>query len=386
MRHTVRWLLVAWVLAGCIDEVELGNTGDLGTGGFIHDPVGQAGDAGAAGQGGSGTGGRVDVPPCPGVAYEPGLDASGNVCAAMRAETEPALLDVYIMMDRTSSMENTVAPDVTRWSALTQAVESFVVDARAQQIRAGLQFFGLSGGLNDEADCDVAGYRSPTVEIGPLSEVGQAIVDAMHAIALGGQTPTVPALQGAIEHAQQWAIANPGRRSTVLLVTDGLPTSCDTDLLSLEAVARQGVINDPPILTFVLGVSAGAAEYNLHRIAKAGGTHEAFLTQDDDYTTSLVNGLLKVAETSLSCQYRVPEPLNAGEIVDPEQVQVVYTDPGGAEEIPRVSSQRACNSQHGGWYYDNPAAPTQIIACPCTCSNFGSGAVEIYVGCTPVIM
>ena len=49
----------------------------------------------------------------------------------------------------------------------------------------------------------------------------------------------------------------------------------------------------------------------------------------------------------------------------------------------------SCPASGDGWYYDNPAAPTQIILCPSTCTAVEgdmTGEVDVTLGCTTVIL
>ena len=71
--------------------------------------------------------------------------------------------------------------------------------------------------------------------------------------------------------------------------------------------------------------------------------------------------------------------------IDFEEVQVTYTAGDmSVEEVPRIYDLEACaRNPNGGWYYDDPAAPTQIFVCPCTCARFEAGRVDVAVGCRP---
>src|SRR5262249_14585539 len=70
----------------------------------------------------------------------------------------------------------------------------------------------------------------------------------------------------------------------------------------------------------------------------------------------------------LSCTFAIPPPPD-GEALDPSKVNFVYTPAGGSPmTIANVGSMAGCGAG-GGWYYDNPTAPTQIIVCPATCTT-----------------
>jgi hypothetical protein len=54
------------------------------------------------------------------------------------------------------------------------------------------------------------------------------------------------------------------------------------------------------------------------------------------------------------------------------------------EEIPALHSYSECfGSNSGGWYYDDPEHPTRIEVCPCTCTRFRTGFVDVQYGCVP---
>ena len=73
---------------------------------------------------------------------------------------------------------------------------------------------------------------------------------------------------------------------------------------------------------------------------------------------------------------------------DTLNVQMVYSPVvGDVEEIPYVGLLGGCaGSDYGGWYFDSAANPTSVRVCPCTCSRFGAGTLELVVGCAPSLL
>ena len=73
-----------------------------------------------------------------------------------------------------------------------------------------------------------------------------------------------------------------------------------------------------------------------------------------------------------------------GEQFDPMLVNVQYAISGGSPEtLYYVDSAVNCDTE-GGWYYDNPVSPTQIIVCPATCRVVEAApdvSVEFQYGC-----
>jgi hypothetical protein len=341
--------------------------------------------------GGSGTTGYG--PACPGLPYQPNQGTDAGLCTGTGASAEPSQLDMYILQDRTQSMGTATQNGAsTRWNDLKLAVEQFVVNPQvlATDIRVGIQFFSLTGGFANATDCVSGNYATPAVEIAPLAQSGPQIITAIESMFPSGETPSVPALQGAIQHAVQWQARNPQRQTIVLLVTDGFPTMCDdmTDTSFIGAAAA-GLASSPPVRTYVVGVSVGANVFRLRDLATAGGSSLPFLVEDANATQGLNDALMNITRDPLPCEYQIPTPSNPLEAVSYDRIQVVHSPASGpAEEVPYATTRGGCSSAYGGWYYDtqpNLGTPSQIIMCPCTCASFGAGTVDIYVGCHPQI-
>jgi len=352
-----------------------GNTGNVPISGeackglpIVVSSDAQAGAGGASGADGGGEGGDATIEACNGVSVE--------------AEAVP--VDVFVIMDRSQSMGMTVqGSNITRWDALHAAMESFAKDPKAANIRAGIGFFSLSGGADDTLDCNPTGYAAPSVPIGLISDVGKDLAAAMDTVTPGGLTPTVPALQGALNYASSWARKNPGRATTVVLVTDGYPTQCDNAPEHISDAAKGGYESAEHIRTFVIGVG-DVAKYNLNNFARAGGTKTAYLTDAGNVTNTFVDALNNITNRALACEYQLPPPPD-GMKLDTEKVQVLYTPSSGdPEEVPSISSLSACaKNPNGGWYYDNPDSPSKITVCPCTCARLQAGRVDVALGCKP---
>jgi hypothetical protein len=261
-----------------------------------------------------------------------------------------------------------------------------VAKAMGSSIRAGIGFFGRSGARDDAIDCDAGAYADPTVEIGNLADVGSQLAAAIDATPPGGLTPTLPALQGALQHARQWATAHPGRATSVVLVTDGFPTQCQTpvSISDIAAVASSARNTAPYVRTFVIGLAAG---FNLDSIALAGGTSHAYLVDEGDVSGSFAHTLSNISDSRIVCDYDIPPTPSSNLALDYDRVQLLYSPASGStEQVPRLASSDACGrNPNGGWYYDDPNSPTRISVCPCTCARFAAGRVDLRVGCEPYI-
>ncbi|MES1178158.1 MAG: vWA domain-containing protein [Myxococcales bacterium] len=364
-----------------------GSPSATGSGGSTVSGSGSSSNGSGAGTGAPlGAGSALQ---CPGVPLQTdgAAGAADEACAGVSQEAEPVPVDLFIMMDRSISMNEPLANGTgTRWSALRDAVEQFVTKLGTTDIRAGIAFFNRTGARDDSLDCDVGFYAQPQVEIGPLAQVGAALVSAIDRTAPGGLTPTLPALQGALQHARQWATAHPGRATSVVLVTDGFPTQCQSpvSINAIADVAREAHENAPYVRTFVVGLAAG---FNLDAIAQAGGTTAAYLVDESNIVESFSHTLSNISDSRLGCSYDIPAPPNGSTLIDDDKVQLVYTPSvGDVEEVPRLLSADACGrNPNGGWYFDDPNQPTKIAVCPCTCARFAAGRVDLKLGCEPYV-
>ena len=60
---------------------------------------------------------------------------------------------------------------------------------------------------------------------------------------------------------------------------------------------------------------------------------------------------------------------------------------GPASSLGQVSSPADCATVNGGWYYDDPVSPTQIMVCPDVCQQIQSAdtaEVNIEFGCQTI--
>lgn len=261
---------------------------------------------------------------------------------------------------------------------------------------------------SDTADCHASAYAAPAAEIASLPGAAKALESAIASKMPDGQTPSAPALQGAIDHAAAWAKAHPDHTVAVLLVTDGLPSECSAhvtaqdpyDIAGVAAIASQGLAADPSIQTFVIGVFAPSdtdAHANLDRIAKAGGSDSAYIVNTTtasgnsstgpDVEQQFLADLEAIRGARLPCEFQVPKPSSGA--FDPKQVNVYFSSGGDSQPLYYFSDPKDCDPKTGGWYYDDPSAPTKIIACPASCDEFQAasqgGKVTIKLKCPTLV-
>jgi hypothetical protein len=375
-----------------------------GTGGTGFSlPPGDSAPGATGGASGTGGAGGASLAPAPG----------DPVCAATRAEATPVPIDLYIMEDQSGSMSLD-----GKWDAVRNALTAFVRLPAARGTSVGMGFFPRFPGPVPEdcqrcetADCLAScgcvsircssttgvclcaqfsssscfetDYAFPVVPVSELPGAASRIVDILEAVRPEGGTPTLPALKGAITYARSWT-ASTGRRVAIALATDGEPFNCgDTNTVdAVSALARGAAAQGLPV--FVIGV--GAQLDALNAIASAGGTTRAYLVEGFGVEKQFLAALQSIQGVAarLSCSYSIPAP-PSGQRLDPAKVNVEFTGgtPPTTATIGQVADRARCDAR-GGWYYDNPAAPTQIQLCDTTCTavnGAGTNKIAVTFGC-----
>lgn len=359
-----------------------GTGNGTGTGGSNGLNVGSGGSS-ASGNG-TGTGGNDRLDP-------------DSACATSSANGEPIPVDLYFMVDITGSMNCPVPEDpktpcqvdpgppystTTRWTVESAALSAFVSDPLNKGLGMGINFFPSQNNL-----CNAATYVQPKVEIGTLPGAAMALDSAIMGQTPGGNTPTQPSLDGALQHAAAWATAHPTHKVAVVYATDGYPKGCDANntIAAAAMLAAAAFKGTPSIATYVLGVGSNLADLNT--IATSGGTKTAFLIDTtQNAATQLATALASIRTTAVvGCTYTVPAP-PAGQTLDTSKVNVTYTDGiGKVSDVLQDPPGTVC-AKGSGWEYS--ADGSQINLCGSLCTSVKAdpgGSLQVLFGCATIV-
>ena len=238
--------------------------------------------------------------------------------------------------------------------------------------------------------CNPSQYDRLTVPIDLLPAQAAPVAAALSAREPDGQTPMSVAAEGALSALRARATSHPGRRSALVLATDGLPTGCGNSE-SVDAVVTRLQQAAPGIPTYVVGVFAtmeiAQARPALERLATAGATRTPFvLTTGDDLGQRLVEALKEIRGLAVACEYALPAPRTGA--IDLMKVNVSTTSQAVRQELGNVATPDRCSADKGGWYYDPPPAsgttPARLVLCPSSCARLrgdASAQVDIAFGC-----
>ncbi len=385
-RLFVRWMgMVAALAASCSSDNASPSRGAT-TNGATGSSTGTGSITTTGITGGTGTTstqtGIISMPGAGGSGPGPGNVSPDAACAAQAGDTAAITADVFIMLDKSRSMNCPASDDAcenppttlthpTRWDAVTSAIDSFVNSPMSAGIGVGIGLFPASGN-----DCIVSSYATPTVPIAPVPANAAAITMAVAATTPKGGTPTLPALQGSIAYATMYTQATPGRTAAVAFVTDGQPNGCASTVAAAATAAATAYSGTPQIKTYVIGLGA-TASLDAIALAGSGGAVHYFPATGD--VAARLGAALKTIASTVTCDYVIP----TGN-VDPMKVNITVTPGGGTvKPVGYVTGPANCTSA-GGWYYDNSAQPTKITLCPQTCDPLKMSTeskVQVLYGC-----
>ncbi|MFW5875554.1 MAG: thrombospondin type 3 repeat-containing protein [Myxococcota bacterium] len=246
-------------------------------------------------------------------------------CADSSIETERIPPNIYFLLDYSGSMDEDVSPDVTRWEALTAALDAMAANLTSSfNVGAGL-FPAREDNEHCWEECSLFGCRERCSVCHPEAlpdEVLDLLDDNTEADLTGayagldpeGGTPTALALERLRERGLATLPDDPLasiRSRAVALVTDGEPNSsdgiCEAGTNEGEIAATESAasaLEAAGIPVYVIGF-AGVNEQVMERIATAGGTDnpddaDRRWFQVDDQA-SVQRAFEAVADATVSC-------------------------------------------------------------------------------------
>jgi hypothetical protein len=409
-RYRMVWLgslgLSAIALGCSASDVSASGSGSsIGAGGGAANggAAGAVGNAGSAGTGVAGGGGTSVIVTGPISGGQGGGTLNADAaCLAQAQQGEQRPIALLFMVDNSQSM-NTVDRGQTqsRWNIIRAAVPAFLSAPENAGLWVGLDFFseplrvdaGGGGQGNNNTSCNVVDYENLNVPVDVLPGGNNAQVNALttaiNTRVVQGNTPTTPALQGAISSAATWQSAHPEQNVFVVFVTDGQPNGCNSSVANAAAAAAAGVLATPSIKTYVLGV--GVEVGNLDAIAVGGGTGPTAYLVTSGGAAALTAALNTIKGTAVACDYKVPDL--SGRLLDFTQINVQSRvgSQGNQVLLGRVDNAAACGTGDG-WYYDQPVViggppPTTITLCPSTCDPLKTtpgSELQVLIGCKTI--
>jgi hypothetical protein len=178
---------------------------------------------------------------------------------------------ILLVADASGRMIENGGTGVSKWTELVNGVNAFTSDPASATTHAAFHVFPQPNG----ASCDGSLYVTPLVAMGPLgpgTQTTQAI-----STELSGRIPGFLAVGSDVEGVLRGGTTfcanhrqSTGQDCSVVIVTDGNPTTCSADTAVLAQVTGSAFTSSG-VRTWILAL-LGADYVQLDEIARQGGT------------------------------------------------------------------------------------------------------------------
>ena len=322
----------------------------VGAGGTKGGSVGAGGvviNTSPTGQGGSG--GSLST----------GLAPNGDAnCGTQTSGTSQEPADVLLVLDRSGSMNESIAEDCCCNNTCASAVNATLTSTPG--IRWGLKLFSSPNSSGRNSSCNV----NTGVEV-PISATAATTIQTQIAgVTPANNTPTAAAITEATKYLK--TVTDPNNK-VILLATDGEPNckanggSSDSDVPGTVTAIAAALTAGFKVYVVGIGPSVG----NLDNFAQAGGTDKYFpATSPQDLASALAAISKAVATCTFALEKTPPDVNNIA----------VYLD-------KNLVTKDAAN----GWSFG--ANSLTIVLNGTTCDKIMSGAastVQVLFGCAGI--
>jgi hypothetical protein len=384
------WITL-FALATCVGFA--GACGSEDTSRPKNSPQSTAGGGGAGGatgggatagtsSGTSGTGQPPVIGPGTGPVDSGPPSSPDAACAAVnqQAETMKQPADIIWVLDNSGSMATEAAAVQSNMNIFAQQIIASGIDVRVVVLSAEqLIIFGIPVGIG--------------ICIAPPLGSGQCPADSLppkylHVPAAVGSHDALNLL---IDRYRDYAsMLRPNASKTFVVVTDDEATQPPNNSAAAFTAAVKAL---DPVMFAKWKLSGVYCSTPCLNCAGTGLVYEQLRQQTggvsgDMCTTDFAPVFKALAESviigsKLACEWNIPPP-PVGQTFDPGLVNVIYTPSGQtARDVFNVPLAADCGTQ-GGWFYDDAAKPTKILACPATCTEIQAdmqAKIDVAFGC-----
>jgi hypothetical protein len=312
----------------------------------------------------------------------------GDGCAAISEtaanQLQPA--DIIFAIDNSGSMDEEIVFVREQMNRFSQLIIESGIDVRIILISAAI------GQQEPDPDSDEEDQDNGVCIDAPLGS-GTCPDDSLapRYVHVAEEVGSNDALNLFVDTFPSWRDQlRPNATRTFVVVTDDDATDGPNNSASAFTSAVQAL--DPSFNALVVsGIycftecpeAAAIGEVYIDLVSQTGGVAGDLCLQD--FATvfdALANAV--IGASRLDCEWTIPEP-PPGETLDPALVNVQYTPSSSsvAETVFHQDSSATCGGNEG-LHYDDNSAPTQVIACPATCTRLQSdenAKLDVLFGC-----
>ncbi len=401
----LKWLRISVLIAAC-SGLGCSADADRTNGGTRRGQPGAGGKAGASGASntGSGAAGLGDIgmpvtpPPSSGtMAPEPAPD--GGECGAVSQTAQNTLqpADIIIGIDTSGSMDDEIAFVQQNLNAFSQQIIDSGVDVRVILIATeGMTMPEMPGGIfGGDGDQEIAVCIDPPLGSGMCPGDSNPPVYTHVNREIRSNDILDVFISAYPTYAPQ---LRENSLKTFVAITDDDAVSDEGSIMYTNAAAFTTAVStldtNPNMwanwrysgIYCFTSCEFAAAVGNVHAdlVSMTGGVGGDLCLQDfkpvfDKLASQVVDAV------QLACDWEIPAA-PASETFDAAKTNVQLNIDGTLEPLGKAADAGGCGDQNG-WYYDDPAAPSRVFACPATCTRIQAAqnaTVDILFGCETV--
>lgn len=350
-------------------------------------------------------------------------------CVGGSSRGEPGPLSMFVMMDRSGSM-NSEVDGVSLWYAATLAMRNFVRSPESEGMGFGINYFPPANGCHTCGvctgfwSCDWQKTPYPTCDdprsSGGYGDCNGGAVDGRPL----GNTTTNPSANGAWEYYRSnrsTCSSNDFRNFSFtggvpiapldggsgthttrvyqamgrIIPNGGTPTRPALQGAIDEALAYKASHPDEKVVTVLVTdgqptscsstignvttvaqngrnngietyvVGVGSGATGFNPVSQAGSGTNAFLV-DTGNPSEFITAMQEIRKRAMNCTFDVPVPAAGDLDIDSAEVVITHGNPATTTTPARVNNSGACTGSPT-WYYDNNTNPTQILLCQSAC-------------------
>lgn len=186
----------------------------------------------------------------------------------------------------------------------------------------------------------------------------------------------------------QWAgVLPPGARRHIVAISDGDTGVAYGDFNESFLMIDEDNANYRFHVSVAMSNCEEAEAVGNNFLALASGSggyaHDLCSQNYETFFQTLVGRI--IGDTGDRCRWEVPPPPE-GVAFDPDNIELLLDVDGIMTAPPHVDSVEACAGVSTGWYWENPASPNVMLACPETCEllqDFQLVQSWVRFGCPP---
>lgn len=324
----------------------------------------------------------------------PGTDFVACTGVAEEAENTRAPADIVFLVDNSPSMRDEILWTRQNMNEFSRTIADQGIDPRIVMVSC------LQDGCDNHANTLGICIEAP-IGNGNCTTSDSNLPSYLH---IDLRMPSQKLLMRAISSYTNWqSMLRPFALTHFVAISD------DADLTSAADFQSQLAALNPPLSRFVFhGIfssmskeaacavsktnpcctyaAPGGEGVSYRELANATGGVAADLCEQDFAPVFNQFAQSVISHSELNCEWVIPPP-PTGQVLDANLINVEFSTAGASTYFGYVPTPNDCGTLDDAWYYDDPTAPTRVLACPSTCARIRDAitpSIVVSFGCKTV--